>query len=308
MPSSLYSNAAGPSSANASSTLSAVFASMGLMGRNNSLFRPPTPPLAPFPKSPASISARRTSAAGSSRALASASIMIPSSAPCRSSPVNRRNRKSCSSLVALPNSSLRSRCFSPADPFPAAFPIFSNVSATSLTCRRAESATCVLAFCKVAQPHQPSAGPDRTDRRSPFRSRRAALASADQRGGESSRVVRTCRRLGSTSERGCPAASCKLRSQNSLEIARGAIVERRADLLELEATRDQTPHRGRPAPLQLEQIFYALLEVLPLGVHRAEHDAIAQHHAIVELVGRHRRRLVAARHDQHAEQIDSEHA
>ena len=54
--------------------------------------------------SPASMSARRTSPAGTPAARATASTMTPSSAPCRSSPCRTSIRKRCSTSVALANS------------------------------------------------------------------------------------------------------------------------------------------------------------------------------------------------------------
>src|SRR2546422_756119 len=59
MPSSLYSNDAGPSSASASSTSVAVFASIGLIGRNSSIAKLFRSPLATAPRLPASIMQRR---------------------------------------------------------------------------------------------------------------------------------------------------------------------------------------------------------------------------------------------------------
>ena len=52
------------------------------------------------PRSPRSIRARRTVAAGTPVALATASVMTPSRAPCRNSPASNRRRKCCSPVVA----------------------------------------------------------------------------------------------------------------------------------------------------------------------------------------------------------------
>ncbi len=104
-PSSFHSNAASPSRASASSASSAGCASIGWSGRNSCTAkraRPAAPSaraaLATTPRSPASITARRTSPAGNPAALATASSITPSSAPWRSSPTSRRRRKSCSRL------------------------------------------------------------------------------------------------------------------------------------------------------------------------------------------------------------------
>jgi hypothetical protein len=80
---------------------------------------------------PLSMTARRTSASGTPAARATASVITPSSAPCRSSPDSSRTRKNCSSAVAAPNSSATSRLRSAADPFPATAPITVNAASTS---------------------------------------------------------------------------------------------------------------------------------------------------------------------------------
>src|SRR2546430_33295 len=90
-PSSLYSNAASPSSVRASATSAAAWASIGWIGRNSSI-RKRASPAAPSTsaarataaRSPASIAARRTKSGSSPAARATASVTSPSSAPCRS--------------------------------------------------------------------------------------------------------------------------------------------------------------------------------------------------------------------------------
>ena len=102
-PSSLYSNAAGPSRSSAASTSSAVLASMGETGdsrRSEKRASPAAPSSsatrATSPTLPEYIAACRTSAGGRPAARAMASDSTPSSAPCRSSPTNSstRNRRS----------------------------------------------------------------------------------------------------------------------------------------------------------------------------------------------------------------------
>ena len=80
----------------AAATSAAVEASIGWTGRSTSsptASSPARPSVsataAAWPRSPASMHARRTTAAGTSAALATASAMTPSSAPCRSPPVSR---------------------------------------------------------------------------------------------------------------------------------------------------------------------------------------------------------------------------
>src|SRR6266568_1621671 len=124
-PSSLYSNAASPSSARASATSPAAWASIGWIGRNSSI-RKRASPAAPSTsaarataaKSPASIAARRTKPGSSPAARATASVTSPSSAPWRNSPINNRKRNSCSSWVARANSSRSSRSLVWAEPLP----------------------------------------------------------------------------------------------------------------------------------------------------------------------------------------------
>ena len=80
---------------------------------------------------PRSIMARRTSAAGTAAARATASIITPSSAPWRSSPESRPTRNRCSPAVARPNSSPTSALRAAAEPFPDTAPIASNPELTS---------------------------------------------------------------------------------------------------------------------------------------------------------------------------------
>ena len=70
-------------------------------------------------RSPASIAARRTSAAGTPAAFATASAMTPSSAPCRSSPRNKPTRRRCSGSVARAKSAASSSRRAPWEPLPA---------------------------------------------------------------------------------------------------------------------------------------------------------------------------------------------
>ena len=65
---------------------------------------PPSAALATSGSDPPSWCARRTSSAGTPAALATASVMMPSSAPCPRSPPSSRPRNSRSRPVARANS------------------------------------------------------------------------------------------------------------------------------------------------------------------------------------------------------------
>src|SRR5947209_3558415 len=146
-PSSLYSNAASPSSVRASATSAAAWASIGWIGRNSSI-RKRASPAAPSTsaarataaRSPASIAARRTKSGSSPAARATASVTSPSSAPCRSSPISSRNRNSCSSWVARANSSRSRRSFAWAEPLPVVWARRSSSTSTWTTSRVGASA------------------------------------------------------------------------------------------------------------------------------------------------------------------------
>src|SRR2546426_3182918 len=98
------------------------------------------------------MAARRTSGAGRPAALATASTMIPSSAPWRSSPVSSRTRKSFSSVVA-PANSVRSRALrDAAEPFPPVEARRASVASTSRIWRLDVSEEAVRAAWSVAQP------------------------------------------------------------------------------------------------------------------------------------------------------------
>ena len=113
-PSSFHSTDASPTSASAVATSGAPAASIGRTPRPTSSPTPRSPAspsvsatTAVRPRSPDNIAARRTSAAGTDAARATASPMRPASAPWRSSPTSRRRRKSVSAGVARPNTSRR---------------------------------------------------------------------------------------------------------------------------------------------------------------------------------------------------------
>ena len=84
-------------------------------------------------RSPPSIAARCTAAAGMSAALATASAMIPASAPWRSSPPSSRSRKACSVSVAAANRPATSSARRAWDPLPDTAPISEKVASTSAT-------------------------------------------------------------------------------------------------------------------------------------------------------------------------------
>ncbi len=118
--------------------LDALAASIGRTGRPTSspkaasaALPPASAAAATAPSEPRSIIARRTSATGTDAARATASVITPSSAPCRSSPDSSPIRNRCSSAVARPNSSPTSALRAAAEPFPATAPIAENAASTS---------------------------------------------------------------------------------------------------------------------------------------------------------------------------------
>ena len=126
--------------ASAASTDGALDASIGLSGwptsspNSDSASAPPSRAASATAGSdPRSITARRTSATGISDARATASVITPSSAPCRSSPESSRTRKNCSSAVAAPITSSTSRFRSATDPGPTTAPISLNDASTPST-------------------------------------------------------------------------------------------------------------------------------------------------------------------------------
>ena len=119
---------------------SAGCASIGWIGRSSFSRNSASPSLpdvsaavATAPRSPASISARRTTVAGRSAAFATASAISACNAPWRSSPVRRRARNCCSGSVArekrLVSSSRRAAC----EPGPVVAPILRKAASTSST-------------------------------------------------------------------------------------------------------------------------------------------------------------------------------
>jgi hypothetical protein len=129
-----------PILARASAMLEALAASIGRTGRPTSrpkacrASRPPaSAPAATAPSEPRIIIARRTSATGTEAARATASVITPSSAPCRSSPESRPYRNCCSVSVARPNNSLTSAFRAAVDPLPEIAPIAENPASTSLS-------------------------------------------------------------------------------------------------------------------------------------------------------------------------------
>ena len=111
----------------ASETLVLVEASIGRIGRKISKptsLSPSSPAVIAIAairgRSPDSISARRASTPGTPAAFATASAISPASAPCLSSPVNRRLRKSASSSVARPKRSAKSCLRVATEPLPVA--------------------------------------------------------------------------------------------------------------------------------------------------------------------------------------------
>jgi hypothetical protein len=124
----------------AASTEGALDASIGLSGcptsspNFESASAPPSSAASATAGSdPRSITARRTSVAGTPAARATASVITPSSAPWRSSPESRRIRKCCSSMVAAPITSSTSRFRSATEPGPSTAPISLKAASTPRT-------------------------------------------------------------------------------------------------------------------------------------------------------------------------------
>jgi hypothetical protein len=124
----------------AASIEGALDASIGLSGCPTSSpnFESASPPpssaaSATAGSDPRSITARRTCAAGTPAARATASVITPSSAPWRSSPESRRIRKCCSSMVAAPITSSTSRFRSATEPGPSTAPISLKAASTPRT-------------------------------------------------------------------------------------------------------------------------------------------------------------------------------
>ena len=146
-PSSFHSTLASPTSAIASATEALVEASIGCTARSG---RSPTSSTASCPsasaisatapRSPASMTARRTIGAGMPAAAATASVTTPASAPVRISPTNSRPRKSASAAVA--REKRRTSCWrrAPCDPAPVVVASTPTASSTSATVRLASGA------------------------------------------------------------------------------------------------------------------------------------------------------------------------
>ncbi len=137
-PSSLNSTDASPTAAIASETVAAVDASIGWTPRPTTSPTSSSSPAVPVrastavsPRSPDSIAARRTAAAGRSAARAIASSSTPSRAPVRSSPRITRPRKSHSPAVARSASSRRLPPLAATDPDPDAAATASSAESTS---------------------------------------------------------------------------------------------------------------------------------------------------------------------------------
>ena len=137
-PSSFHSTPAVPVRASASATSAADWASIGPIGRSTSSLKRPRPSCpstsaarATTARSPASMCARRTSAAGSPEALATASTITPVSAPCRSSPPRSRVRNRCSGSVAAPSTAASVCRLTAWDPRPSAAATRARAASTS---------------------------------------------------------------------------------------------------------------------------------------------------------------------------------
>ena len=140
IPSSFHSTAAGLSFSIASVMSAAGEASIGRTGRPTWSRNAPSasaPPAsaawATAPRSPRSISARRSAVAGTPAAFAAASAITPSSAPWRSSPDSSARRKRCSRSVARPNRSASATRRAPCEPGPLSPPMCAQAASTSPT-------------------------------------------------------------------------------------------------------------------------------------------------------------------------------
>src|SRR3954468_101752 len=136
--SSFHSRIALPNDTSASAILGAESASIGCTGRKSwreyraSAGSPSVSTAsATAPRSPASITARRTFAAGSPAAFATASVSTPSRAPWRTSPMASAVRNDCSSAVPRASSSARIRCRSAPERLPRAFCSAVKMASTS---------------------------------------------------------------------------------------------------------------------------------------------------------------------------------
>ena len=141
MPSSFHSIAASPVRANASVSVGADCASIGRTGTPTTSWNRPSPALpctstasATGRNVPATVTARRTSAAGTSAAVAMASVSTPSSAPWRSSPLTRPASSRCSVGVARAISARSRPRRAVVEPAPLSAEIRSNSASTSRTC------------------------------------------------------------------------------------------------------------------------------------------------------------------------------
>ncbi len=140
MPSSFSSTAHAPSFSTASDTDGGA---VGEHGQHRAAHREPEVVQGPGPSAssaratvcsdPASITARRTPAAGAPVASASPSTATASRAPRRTSPVSSPNRNRCSSSVAAARSSSNSRRRSACEPAPVTVPTSVSRASTSRT-------------------------------------------------------------------------------------------------------------------------------------------------------------------------------
>ncbi len=168
-PSSFHSTDASPVSSSASATVGADAASIGCTGRPTVRPKPPRsmPPRAARATTgsdPASIAARRTSAAGRPAAAATASPTSDSSAPWRSSPVSNRRSRSASIAVARPSSSRSTASRAATEPGPLVVANVAKPASTSPTVSDA-GPSCTTASMRPATVAQPT--PSRPCRVSP---------------------------------------------------------------------------------------------------------------------------------------------
>jgi hypothetical protein len=142
---------------------SAGVASIGWTGRCSATAKRarPAPPWpspcdsairATSPRRPVTIAARRTSAAGSPAAAATASSITPSSAPWRNSPMSRRTRKSCSAAVARSNKARRVALRAAVEPLPAVAATAPSAASASPSVSCGSGAGVPRSVPSVAQP------------------------------------------------------------------------------------------------------------------------------------------------------------
>ena len=136
-----------------------VAASIGCRARptcNRAASSPATPSvrarIATAPRSPSSVSAVCAARVGTPALLATASVINPSRAPWRSSPVNSRRKNCCSAAVARDRMDTRRLWREATEPVPTVTPNWSTNASTSMSATDAVSAAATSSPVTVAHP------------------------------------------------------------------------------------------------------------------------------------------------------------